>query len=239
MIGQTAYFVAGGTLPVKGLKKVLRVLLRIALIAILLALVVPPALRALMALRFRGSTYTVDTVPHRRVALILGAQIYPSGRPSPMLADRVATGADLYLTGKADVLLLTGDNSTLEYNEPEAMRQYALSLGVPDEAIVLDYGGRRTYDSCYRARHIFGVEDAILVTQNFHLDRGLMICNALGIDTVGVFADYQRPWGYARTSLAYSRLREFPAITIAALDVIRRSPPPILGAPLPIFPDEK
>jgi SanA protein len=106
---------------------------------------------------------------------------------------------------------------------------------VPDEAIVLDYAGRRTYDSCYRARDIFGVQEAVLVTQNFHLDRALMICNALGIDAVGVFADTQRPWGYSRYSLTYSRVRELPAMVVALADIITR-PTPILGEPLPIDP---
>lgn len=219
-------------------RHVMRILLRVLLVTAVLAVTLPFVLRAFMALRFRGSTYTVQTAPERRVAVIFGARVYPTGRPSAMLADRVATGADLYHTGKADILLMTGDNSTLDYNEPEAMRRLALDLGVPDEAIVLDYAGRRTYDSCYRARHIFGLTDAILVSQNFHLDRALMICNALGIDSIGVFADYQRPWGYSRLSLAISRTREIPATMVALLDVIRHEPPPILGEPLPIFPDE-
>jgi SanA protein len=105
--------------------------------------------------------------------------------------------------------------------------------GVPVEAIVLDYAGRRTYDSCYRAKEIFKVDSAILVTQNFHLDRALMLCSALGVDAVGIAADYQRPWGYSRVSLNWSRMREVPATLAAALDIIRR-PKPILGEPLPI-----
>jgi len=79
---------------------------------------------------------------------------------------------------------MSGDNRFVEYNEPEAMRQVALSLGVPDQDIVLDYAGRRTYDSCYRAKEIFGVREAILVTQKFHLARALFLCNALGLDGV-------------------------------------------------------
>jgi uncharacterized SAM-binding protein YcdF (DUF218 family) len=122
-----------------------------------------------------------------------------------MLADRVATGADLYHAGKVDILLFSGDGREASYNEPESMKRYALSLGVPESAIVLDYAGLRTYDSCYRARHIFGVEEAILVTQNFHLDRALFTCNLLGVKSDGVFADYQRPWGYSSYSLSYSR----------------------------------
>lgn len=211
---------------------------RILLASALIMILVPPVLRVYSALRFRGSTYQVETVPARRVAIIFGARVYDDGRLSAMLTDRVATGADLYRAGKVEVLLMTGDNSTLDYNEPDAMKRYAIELGVPEEAVVVDYAGRRTYDSCYRARHIFGVEEAILVTQNFHLDRALMTCSALGIDAVGVFADYQRPWGYARASLTYSRWREIPATAIAALDIMRRATPPILGDPLPIFPEE-
>ena len=89
--------------------------------------------------------------------------------------------------------------STRNHNEPAAMRRYALALGVPDSAIVLDYAGFRTYDSCYRAREIFQVDSAILVTQDFHLDRALLICNQLGVDSVGVVAT--RSTGYARRSL--------------------------------------
>ncbi len=177
--------------------------------------------------------YTLDNVPPRSVAIIFGARIYPNGRPSAMLADRVRTGADLYHAGKVDVLLLTGDNSLVEYNEPEAMRRYALRLGVPDEAIVLDYAGFRTYDSCYRARDIFQVEDAILVTQAFHLPRALLICDNLGLDVVGVAADVQRPQGYSLRSLVFSETREIPATALAVFDLLRR-PEPVLGDPLPI-----
>jgi SanA protein len=201
------------------------------------AVFVPLVLRGWAALRYRSLTYTVETVPARRVAIVFGAQIYPDGSPSPMLADRVATGADLWRAGKADVLLLTGDNRFANYNEPEVMRRYALSLGVPDEALVLDYAGRRTYDSCYRARDIFGVRDPIVVTQNFHLDRTLFTCRALGLEAVGVAADYQRPSGYDRRSLWYGRLRELPALTIALLEVSLLRPRPVLGDPLPIFPE--
>lgn len=204
------------------------------LIAITLTAVLSPfIIRLSAALIFRDETHTVESTPEKPVAIIFGARVYPSGRLSAMLADRVATGADLYFAGKVDKLLMTGASQDID--EPGAMRSYALRLGVPGEDIIVDHGGLRTYDSCYRARYIFGVEDAILVTQNFHLDRALMTCNVLGIRSVGVFADYQRPRGYSRVSLSYSRTREFPAITVAVLDLIRREPPTILGEPTPIF----
>jgi SanA protein len=217
-------------------QSVIRAVMKIALIAAVMLVAVPLIARGAAALWATGYTYRADEAPARRVAIVFGARVYSSGRPSAMLADRVAAAADLYHAGTVDALLLTGDNSTEYYNEPAAMREYALALGVPDDAIVLDYGGRRTYDSCYRARHIFMVEDAVAVTQQFHLPRTLLTCRALGIDAVGVAADYQRPSGYSRVSLSYSRTREIPATVVALLDVLRRPLPPVLGEPLPIFP---
>jgi vancomycin permeability regulator SanA len=85
-------------------------------------------------------------------AIIFGAGLRRDGTPTAMLRDRVLTGAELYFSGKVDKLLMSGDNRFVDYNEPEAMRQFALSVGVPAEAIVLDYAGRRTYDTCYRAK---------------------------------------------------------------------------------------
>jgi SanA protein len=215
--------------------KMVVMLLKITLIVLAAIVGLTIGLRAIVALVYRGSTFTVDTVPGRRVAIVFGARVYADERPSAMLADRVAAGVDLYRAGKVEVLLMTGDNSYLDYNEPDTMKAYAMKLGVPEGNIVVDYAGRRTYDSCYRARHIFQVDEAILVTQNFHLDRALLLCNALGVKSVGVWADYQRPHGYSRVSLDYSRLREFPAMLAAVIDLVRR-PTPIMGEPLPIFP---
>lgn len=129
---------------------------------------------------------------------------------------------------------MSGDNSYLDYNEPGAMRKYALSLGVPKVSIVLDYAGRRTYDTCYRARAIFGIQQAILVTQGFHLSRALYTCNALGLKAVGVPSDQR---DYPPNSLLYWNLRELPATLTAILDVHILRPVPILGKPEPIFPE--
>jgi SanA protein len=179
--------------------------------------------------------YTVENAPARRVAVVFGAGLWRDGSPTPVLRDRVATAADLYFRGKVEKLLMSGDNSVITYNEPEAMRQFALSLGVPDEDIVLDYAGRRTYDTCYRARDIFGVKDAILVTQRFHLPRALYTCNALGVAAVGVAADRQR---YLHRAMVFWHLREIMATPVALWDVNITRPRPILGQPEPIFPVE-
>jgi SanA protein len=166
-----------------------------------------------------------------RIAIVFGAGLTRSGEPTPALYDRVATAVDLYQRGLVNKLLLTGDNRSANYNEPEAMRRTAERLGVPSADLVLDYAGRRTYDSCYRAREIFGVDHAILVTQAFHLDRALYLCDAFGIDSIGVAADRR---SYTQTAQTWWSIREAAATLAAWLDVNVRRPTPVLGPPLPI-----
>ena len=91
------------------------------------------------------------SAPNEQAAIVYGARVYPSGRLSGMLRDRVDAAVALYMAGKVDKLLVSGDNSTAEYDEPGAMMAYAIAQGVSAEDIQPDYGGRRTYDTCYRA----------------------------------------------------------------------------------------
>ena len=177
--------------------------------------------------------YKEPEAPARRVAIIFGAGLRRDGTPTAMLRDRVLTGAELYFSGKAEKLLMSGDNRFAEYNEPESMRQFALSLGIPDSAIVLDYAGRRTYDTCYRAKAIFGVENALLVTQGFHLPRAVFLCNMLGMDTLGVEAIHC----YWNGSPFVWDVREQFATVAAFLDLYVSSPLPVLGDPEPMFVD--
>ncbi len=179
-----------------------------------------------------AKTYSHDEVPQQPAAIVFGAGLTPNGGPSAVMRDRVRTASELYFAGKVQKLLMSGDNSTIYYNEPAVMREYAIGLGVPAEDIVLDYAGRRTYDTCYRANAIFGLEQAILVTQDFHMPRALYLCNALGVDSVGVQADNYR---FRRISLTYWRVREVGASLNAVLDVLILRPLPILGEPEPIF----
>ncbi|MEA3407476.1 MAG: ElyC/SanA/YdcF family protein [Chloroflexota bacterium] len=191
---------------------------------------VPVFLRWWTDHRYRGYTHTVEDAPARDVAIVFGAGVWPDGTLSPILADRVQTAMRLYEAGKVRKLLMTGDNQRADYNEPAHMRDYALAQGVPSEDIVLDYAGRRTYDSCYRARHIFCVSEAILVTQSYHLDRALFTARSLGIDAVGVAADrrdYVHIEGYW--------WRELLATTLAWWEVKIARPKPILGEKEPIF----
>ena len=214
-------------------KKIIKVVSKMFWYLVLGSAAVIILARAVTGLVAWNKTYGESDVPARRVAIVFGAGLTRSGEATPVLKDRVDTGARLYFSGKAEKLLMSGDNRFVEYNEPEAMRQYALSLGVPDKDIVLDYAGRRTYDSCYRAKEIFGVKEAILVTQKFHLPRALFLCNALGLDGVGVEANNLV---YLKRSLLFWNLRELPATVTAFADILTR-PLPVLGDPEPIFPE--
>jgi len=206
---------------------------RLAFTLSLLGLLVIFLPRLMTALYAALRTYTVEEVPAERVAIVFGAGLRRDGSPTAVLRDRVETAAQLYFSGKVEKLLLSGDNRYVDYNEPEAMRQYASSLGVPNEALVLDYAGRRTYDTCYRAKAIFNVQTAILVTQNFHLPRALFTCNALGLKANGVGANNIY---YLKRSRLYWHTRELFATIGAFWDIYLTKPLPVLGEPEPIYP---
>ena len=175
------------------------------------------------------SIYTTDTAPTDRVAIVFGAAVYGNERLSTVLRDRMDTTITLYKDGKVEKILVSGDNSTLEYNEPDAMMAYGIERGVSPNDIQPDYGGRRTYDTCYRAREVFQLDSAILVTQEFHLPRALFTCQRLGIEAVGVMADL-RPYRAAD----WYEIRETGATAVALWDTIRQLPSPVLGDPIPI-----
>jgi len=181
----------------------------------------------------RKRVHTVETAPAQKVAIVFGAGLWQDGSPTPVLKDRVSTAADLFFAGKVEKLLMSGDNRFADYNEPGAMKDYAMQLGVPAEDIVLDYAGRRTYDTCYRAGYIFGLQEAILVTQQFHLPRTIYICNKLGVSATGVTADKRV---YSRGDALYWQIRELPATLVAFLQVHISRPLPVLGDPEPIYP---
>ena len=174
-----------------------------------------------------GHTYAGDdlsAVPPAPVALVLGAQVYPSGTPSPFLAGRLDLAKRLYDAGVVRVILVSGDNMAREYNEPDAMRGYLIDAGVPADKVVADYAGFDTYDSCARASRIFGVSRLVVVTQGYHLPRAVATCRALGLDASGVGDDAFRGTG------AWQRgaVREQPACVKTVLDVVTRRDP-VLG----------
>lgn len=226
------YAGAGSQRHVGRMSKRIRLIVRLALLVLLAAGSFPWLWRAAVEARYQSSIYTPEQAPAARVAVVFGARVYRNGGLSPMLRDRVDTAVDLYHAGKVDKLLLSGGNSGTTYDETAAMLAHAYARGVPLAALQADTGGYRTYDTCYRAVHIFQVEGAVLVTQEFHLPRALLLCNGLGLEAVGVKADRRF---YAPRSIAWSEGRELPALVAALVDLVRREPPPILGDPMPLF----
>ncbi|MEL6457575.1 MAG: ElyC/SanA/YdcF family protein [Cyanobacteria bacterium J06641_2] len=188
----------------------------------------------ILALNFYVNTVTKSSrynntqqIPPQRVAIVLGAGIYGE-HPSPMLADRISAAVELYKLGKVQKLLMSGDNSREDYDEVTVMQRYAVKLGVPQQDITLDYAGFKTYQSCYRAKEIFGLKQAIVVTQNFHLPRAVYLCNQLGVDAVGLGTpDWE---SYRRETIMGLTFREYISTIKALWQVhITRPKPTFLG----------
>jgi SanA protein len=174
---------------------------------------------AYVALRYADRIVAADQAPEAEVALVFGAGLSASRRPSPVLAERIDAGLALYRAGKVSKVLLSGDNALPHHNETGAMRAYALAKGLPAEAILEDAAGLSTYDSCYRAVSVFGVKRALLVSQRFHLPRALFLSNSMGIDAYGVAADVHRS---GRSPYA---VRELVSRSLALLMTWTRSAP--------------
>ncbi len=179
------------------------------------------------------SVYNLENVPSKAVVLVPGAGLNAVGGPSAPLKDRLDAAIQLYRDGKVEKLLLSGDNSSIHYNEPGAMQTYAIEAGIPEEDLVLDFAGQRTYDSCYRARHIFGLDELIVVTQAYHLPRAIFLCENLGLDVAGIPVEQSR---YIRSRYLFWNIREVFASIVAWTDVFITKPLPILGEFEPIFP---
>ncbi|WP_312870430.1 SanA/YdcF family protein [Streptomyces himalayensis] len=170
-----------------------------------------------------GRLRTTADVPRTPVAVVFGAGLW-NGEPSPYLAHRLDAAAELYRAGRIQAVLVTGDNSRVEYDEPDAMRAYLTAHGVPDRRIVSDYAGFDTWDSCVRAKKIFGVDRAVLISQGFHIRRAVALCGAAGVTSYGVGVDdrHDVTWYYGAT-------RELFAAGKAALDAVFRPDPRFLG----------
>ena len=163
-----------------------RVLLRLAVVGALLGTVVVIGPAWYVKAVSDDRTSTVQDVPAQPVALVLGAEVYADGQPSRYLRARLDVAYELFEAGKVRAILVSGDNGTRFYNETDGMRDYLIEKGVPAAKVVGDYAGFDTYDSCVRARDVFGVDELTIVTQDYHLGRAVAICRQVGVDAVGV-----------------------------------------------------
>ncbi|MEU3945302.1 ElyC/SanA/YdcF family protein [Streptomyces sp. NPDC029526] len=170
-----------------------------------------------------GRLHTAAGVPRTDVAVVFGAGLW-DGEPSPYLAHRLDAAAELYRAGRIRVVLVTGDNSREDYDEPDAMRAYLTRHGVPDARIVSDYAGFDTWDSCVRAKKIFGVDRAVLISQGFHVRRAVALCEAAGVTSHGVGVDERHD-----VTWYYGSAREILAAGKAAVDAVFRPDPTFLG----------
>lgn len=164
--------------------------------------------------------------------LVLGCYVHDSGRPSDMLADRLHRGIELYQSGAAPKLLMSGDHGQKDYNEVKAMKLEAMGKGIPSEDIFMDHAGFSTYESIFRARDVFAADKIIIVTQEYHLYRALHIANALGVEAYGVAADYHTYVGQA-----YRELREILARNKDFATSILKPEPTYLGDVIPVSGD--
>lgn len=121
--------------------------------------------------------------------LVLGARVWDNGQPSGILKDRINTGVALYESSASDRLLMSGDHGQEDYDEVNAMKDFAIEQGIPARVIFMDHAGFSTYESLYRARDIFQVKSVIIVSQQYHLYRALYIARALGLEAYGVSCD--------------------------------------------------
>ncbi|MDA0563116.1 YdcF family protein [Streptomonospora sp. S1-112] len=168
----------------------------------------------------------LDSARTRPVAIVLGAGLRDDGTPTTLLQRRLDIAAELYHSRRVDAVLVSGDNGVRSYNEPDSMREYLADLGVPRTKIVADYAGFSTWETCARARRVFGVEAATVVTQNFHLPRAVALCTSAGIDSQGVGDSSYQVRGVATV---YGYVREVPAAFVGLTEALTRPDPEFLG----------
>jgi SanA protein len=190
--------------------RILLSLLGVALVGVLIVAFINRYVKSQSTGKIQKSMTEIPAEEPPRVGIVFGARVFTDGRLTNSLYDRVLTGVELYRAGRVKKLLMTGDRQSDAYDEPAAMKKMAMELGVAESDIVLDNDGKRTYDSCYRAKEIFEVKKAILITQDYHQPRALYLCNSLGVDSIGITANRRT---YDRED--YYHLREFFSVASA------------------------
>lgn len=175
------------------------------------------------------ATSEVAEVPPAEVAIVPGALVQPNGKMSAMLADRVEQAARLWHAGRVGKILVSGDHHTWAYDEPDTMRKALVARGVAPRDVFEDHAGFDTWATMVRARSIFNVEHAVVVTNGFHMPRALFLAEEAGIDATGLTADFHR-WGYQGRK---STIREVFSRVKALADVTLDTPA-MAGPKIPI-----
>ena len=176
--------------------------------------------------------YSLEKIPSHKTALVLGAKVNNNGSLSHVFFDRTDTALKLYQKNKIEKILISGDNTKQDYDEVNAAKNYLLKNNVPKDDIFLDHAGIDTYDSVYRAKHIFEVKDLVIITQEFHLGRAIYLADSIELTAVGLAAD-QREY----REINQYRLREKLARIKAFFNALLNSKPKFLGEKIPITGD--
>jgi len=156
-----------------------------------------------------------DQIESPAIGLVFGAGLRAKGQPGAVLEDRVSSAIKLYQDGQIGKIVMSGDNSTANHNEVQAMKNYALEQGLFEDAIIMDHAGISTYESCKRYEELIGSKRVVLITQKYHLPRALYLCNKVGLEAVGVVAETMK----GKVKLKY-KMREYAASLKAWLDIV-------------------
>ena len=217
-------------------KKILKPLKKIILLLFIFVILGAAGLLSFLLINYYVDRYAavychtdLAEIPEADAILVLGAFVEENGKISPTLRERLDVALELYNSGKADRIILSGDHGTKVYDEVNAMKEYMMDKGIPRENLFLDHAGFNTYDSMYRAKEIFCVNTLLVCTQRFHINRAVYIARKLGIDAYGYPTDkwlgyYQRIYG----------IRESIAKAKAFVDVLIKRDPKFLGETIPI-----
>ncbi len=162
---------------------------------------------------FNIFTFSQNQNKDFKVALVLGAGVYCDRteslsvcNPSYILQERLDSALEMYNKKEVVKILVSGDNRRMNYNEPQVMYDYLISKEVPPDDVIADYAGRRTVDSCWRAKNVFKLDNIVVVTQLFHIPRSTFLCNSVGLEVKYKIAGD----AYLSTTM-YGVLREIPA----------------------------
>lgn len=212
--------------------KKLRRLIQIVIALVFIAIIGIVAINA--HVKNVGKAYMIEAVDATDLAdidcvLVLGCLVKPDGNPSAMLADRLQKGVEVYLSGAAPKMIMSGDHGQTDYDEVNSMKQYAIDAGVPSEDVFMDHAGFSTYESIYRAKEIFGADKILIVSQEYHLYRALYIAGKLDVEAYGVAAD-------ART-YAGQGMRDFREVLARVKDYVTtlfKPEPTYLGEAIPV-----
>ncbi|SDP40374.1 protein SanA, affects membrane permeability for vancomycin [Clostridium gasigenes] len=162
-------------------------------VVILIFISVVGAIAAIMIVQKNGqkNITTIESLNQNADAIIvLGAGVKDDGSPSDILEDRLKTAIEVYNSGVCSKFILSGDHGRESYNEVSVMKEYIINnCDVEEKNVFLDHAGFSTYDSIYRAKDIFEVENAIIITNEYHLPRALYLAKKMGINANGISSD--------------------------------------------------